>query len=303
MTYRDKLNRLKDLIYIRPILTTSSQPLDIDITDANFSECYDQLVHKVGGELFLNRFSPRDLMAIFEEVGIPGKLKSMSISDLNISVDRNDLYLHKMRLYTGEEVRENLLMELVVKEGVFKPKKLPVPGFSFEDLRILMIEWMSLQNPKRRFTEERPRLPGQRYPGLGILRNMEAVLVRFAREQGHEGIMDIPEHFHGALMYSTKLSFFNPLMQGKFEAMVRDLKDTPMERVSYAVSLGCVLNTSSGQYETWEPGEQILPVSRRLMEYFSSEGYRELALRARWQNTFTIDLPKLEKELKKAEYL
>lgn len=290
MKLSGKLNRLKSLIFIKPTLDIPYS-LDVDLKDV-----WESIDKKEGSEFFLGIYSPEDLMELLHNVGIIDKLHRMGFLDLEVIVDRRHPFEHRMRLYNGKDFDNNLLMELVVKEGIFQPKQNFVEGFSFDDIIMLMIEWMSIQNPRSSFSDKRPRLPGQKYPGLGVLRDMEGVMMRIIKRLNFEGILDIPEHFHGAVMYSPRFFFFNPEMQGKFEAMVRDLLTFPLAMTSYAMELGCVINRATGKIEGWSPGEQILPVSKRLKDYFSSNEYREKARGAKERNSYIIDASKFEEE-------
>ena len=188
-------------------------------------------------------------------------------------------------------------MELVVKEGIFEPKRSFIEGFELKNLRMLMIEWLSLQNPKGTFDDKRQRLPGQKYPGLGILMDLERVLVCICERLGYEGVVDVPEYYHGALMYSPSFFFYDPGMEGKLRAMMRDLADLPLARASVAVMLNCLVDKNSGEFVGWSPGEQILPISEKVKSYFKSDEYRELSLKSKRGSSFFVDTEKLEREL------
>jgi hypothetical protein len=45
------------------------------------------------------------------------------------------------------------------------------------------------------------QLPGQKYPGLGVGYEFHKMLITLAEEAGRDGLMDVPEHFHNAVMY------------------------------------------------------------------------------------------------------
>jgi hypothetical protein len=62
------------------------------------------------------------------------------------------------------------------------------------------------------------RLPGQVYPGLGTLRNMQEMLCIFANTTNSDAILDISEHYHGAVIYSEMYSFFSPIDGGRLKA-------------------------------------------------------------------------------------
>ena len=290
MKLSGKLNRLKSLVFIKPTLDIPYS-LDVDLKDV-----WESIDKKDGSEFFLGVYSPKDLMELLYNVNIVDKLQKMGFLDLEVIVDRRHPFEHRMRLYNGRNFEKCLLMELVVKEGIFQPMQNVVEGFDFEDLIMLMIEWISIQNPRSHFSDNRPRLPGQKYPGLGVLRDLEGVMMQIIKRLNFEGILDIPEHFHGAVMYSPRFSFFNPEMQGRFEAMARDLLTFSLAMASYAVELGCVINRTTGKTEEWSPGEQILPVSKRLRDYFNSDIYREKVQEVKERNSYIVDRSKFEKE-------
>jgi hypothetical protein len=291
VTLQDKINRLKNLMYVRP------QRPAVDFLGINFSGAVDELLYKKKGGLFLNLYSPEELMDLFCEMGINDRITACGYSNIRMKISGENSFDHRLRLYSGEGGEDILLMELVVKEGIFEPKKSFVEGFGFKDMRMLMIEWLSLQNPRAEFEKEKPRLPGQKFPGLGILMDLERVLVCICERLGYEGVVDVPEYFHGAIMYGPRFCFYDPQMEGKFHAMVRDLKEVPLATVSTAVLLNCVINEATGEYVDWSPGEQILPISKRMAAYFESDGYRDLVLKAEGENSFVLDNGKLEVEL------
>ncbi|MBN1571718.1 MAG: hypothetical protein JW984_00805 [Deltaproteobacteria bacterium] len=291
MTLQDKINRLKNLMYVRP------QRPAVDFLELDFGGAVDELIYKKRGGLFLNLYSSEELLDLFCEMEINDKISECGFSNIKMKISGENSFDHRLRLYSEWDGKDVLLMELVVKEGIFEPKKTFIEDFSFRNVRMLMIEWLSLQNPNAKFEKNRPRLPGQKFPGLGILMDLERVLVCICERLGYEGVVDVPEYFHGALMYSPKFFFYDPEMEGKLRAMMRDLKDIPLATASTAVLLNCVINEVTGEYVDWSPGEQILPISREIEDYFKSDGYRDLVLRAEMENSFAVDNGKLEMEL------
>lgn len=291
MTLQEKINRLKNLVYVKPVRPA------VDFLELDFNGAVDELVDKKRGDLFLNLYSSDELMGLFHDMGICRKISSCGFSNLEIKISGDNPFDHRMRLYSEEGGESALLMELVVKEGIFEPKKTFVKNFELKNLRMLMIEWLSLQNPKGTFDNKRQRLPGQKFPGLGILMDLEGVLVCICKRLGYEGVVDIPEYYHGALMYSARFFFYDPEMEGKLCAMMRDLADLPLARASVAVMLNCLIDRTTGEFVNWSPGEQILPISKKVKEYFESDEYRELSLKSKSENSFFVDTEKLEREL------
>ncbi len=291
MTLQDKINRLKNLMYVRP------QRPAADFLELDFSGAVDELLYKKKGDLFLNLYSSEELLDLFDRMGISRKITACGFPDIGIRISGENPFDHRLRLYSEGGGESQLLMELVVKEGIFEPKRIFVEDFEFKNIRMLMIEWLSLQNPRAKFDKKRPRLPGQKFPGLGILMDLERVLMCICERLGYEGVIDVPEYFHGALMYSPKFFFYDPEMEGKLHAMMRDLKDIPLATASAAVLLNCVINEATGEFFDWSPGEQILPISEKMKNYFQSDRYDDLVLKARSENSFSLDIDKLEREL------
>src|SRR5438477_4929021 len=54
--------------------------------------------------------------------------------------------------------------------------------------RMLYVHWIALRNPRARFSAERPQLPGQEVPGLGLSREVLELISRMAARLGLEGL-------------------------------------------------------------------------------------------------------------------
>jgi hypothetical protein len=140
---------------------------------------------------------------------------------------------------------------------------------------MIAIEWLNLQNPLRRFTAQRPRLPGQEHPGLGAVTHVFKMLEIFARDTKAAGIMDVPEHFHAAAIYSRSFRFVDPQREGMLRALLRDLGAFALHEIAWGFVCGAVIDETSGGPAVYEPAEQLLPLSDTLKRYFASKQYRE----------------------------
>jgi acetoin utilization deacetylase AcuC-like enzyme len=115
----------------------------------------------------------------------------------------------------------------------------------------LYIHWLSLRDPQARFSERRPKLPGQDVPGLGVAREATELLVLMAQRLGLEGVAFRPAFYHTAYVARAKFAFVDPVKQGEFEALVRDFRGKALDVVSVAASHGKVRH-AGGAYQ-WEP--------------------------------------------------
>jgi hypothetical protein len=106
-----------------------------------------------------------------------------------------------------------------------------------------------------------------------------------------DGIFNIPEHFHNAIMYKG-FYFVDPYNQAEFNKMALDLSGEirvkGLARVTWAVGTGA-LRLDEQPWE-WKAGEQICPFSRRCFSYFHSCHYTDIVAEHEIQiGRFTID--------------
>jgi hypothetical protein len=142
--------------------------------------------------------------------------------------------------------------------------------------RMLIIHWLCLSDPDRPFSAKRPRLPGQDRPGLGLLPQSIALLRDLGRELSIDGVLDVPDHFHTAQIFARAFRFLEPEREGRFQAIVRDLKGVPLALASEAIELGCMIDADTGEPLPWEPAEQVLPIRGPLRKYLLSPEHRHL---------------------------
>jgi hypothetical protein len=79
------------------------------------------------------------------------------------------------------------------------------------------------------------------------------MMARMAVRLGLGGVVFRPAHFHTAYAARHAFSFIDPERQGRFEALVRDLRTLPLLEATLAVSDGRVL--MNGVPYTWEADE------------------------------------------------
>ncbi|HUJ27255.1 MAG TPA: histone deacetylase [Myxococcales bacterium] len=127
--------------------------------------------------------------------------------------------------------------------------------------RMLYVHWLALRNPRAKFSAERPQLPGQDVPGLGLARELTELLGRMALRLGLSGLVFRPASYHLAYGGRETLRFRDPARQGRFEALVQALQGMPLVEATRAVADGRVL--LDGQPYKWEADEMVLWVEPR----------------------------------------
>lgn len=289
---RVKTQKLINFSYVRH---ERYPELDLDLKEEDFLY---ELAKVNPTNLFLGRLTGEEVEKALADSGLWKLLEERGFRRPILKIDALNVLEHRVIVYDTEEHPDRLLIEVRLREGVFHPKKCFVEGFEcLSDIPMILIDWLTLQDPTRDFTEDRPRLVHQRKPGLGIFYDFTGLVDTLAETAGKEAVMDIPEHYHGALFYSRLFKFWDPNMEGKLKAMKRDFRDEPLHKVTWAVFLDCMVNETTGETEKWQPGEQIKPVSERLKKYFDHPHYKRQVEEAFRKYRFSIDEDKYEKAM------
>jgi hypothetical protein len=234
---------------------------------------------------FLGRFDKAALERELESAGILAALEQRGFPKVRLRLDAWEAE-HRMRVLSarGDEPLVELRateMTVVVDEPVLRDQ-------GVELLYVLAVRWLSLQNPGKPFKPERPRLPGQRHPGLGISRRFYGRLMTWAHEWGKDALLNFPEYYHNAVFYSSMFRFASPARQGRFEALRRDLASLPVCDASAAVAEGRVTQDPPGPPLHWEAAEMLAPVTDSVKKALDSEAYADAVREARESVRFHV---------------
>ncbi len=248
-------------------------------------DLFGQLVEKRGSRLWLGRFHAREIERALARRGLLRGLEARGLGDWRVAVEPMEPGLEALRLYSGPPEPHNLVAELRAREARAVPPFLP-PGAGS---RVLRIEWLLVQNPRAALSAERPPLPGQHHPGLGRTRQVVAELERVARLLEVEAVVAVPQSFHSAAIFHRWFHFIDPSLEGRLEALLRDLANYGLAECAWALIWGCVLEMPERTPAAWRPGEQALPVSERWRAYFAGGFYRRAVAQARDAARFVVD--------------
>lgn len=250
--------------------------IDIKLDDIDFSETFESLPGLSGSKkLFLGRFNENDLIEMMDKTGLTGHLKSLGFEELLIDIDKDQSQIYYLRLYWRELKPDMLLVDLRLSETTFTPDKKYFPdGTRPLPYDMIVIEWLSAKNPMKQFDNSRPQLPGQTNPGLGVMKYCFDLLYHIAKQIYKDGFLDVPDHMHGAMIYSKKFKFFDPVHEGILRAVMRDLSAYTLADISWGVITSTIIERYKNEPASYEPGEQIFYVSRRMKKYFNSKKYK-----------------------------
>ncbi len=253
------------------------------------SELMRQLNEKKGYILYLGVFTREEVYNFLKESHIWHKLNSKGFTNLLLDINTDEPHRHILRIYFDKKDRSHLLVEIILSEDTFKPKIKYLPSFKYGTYSMMSIEWLVLQNPLSKFTSERSQLPDQQYPGLGIARQVSNMLIETAKYLHKDGIVNFPQYYHNAVIYSEIFRFYNPYMQGILQSLKKSLSKYTLAHAAFAVSLGCVRNLKDGDYFKWKAEELILPLSTELKQYFESKEYNNILINTMRAYSFDID--------------
>ncbi len=239
-------------------------PVEMDPLTLHFGKVYDELGETVFepvpwitesdlGSLGLGSHSAKPKLLGYytteaieyalSQYGILEQLRRLNYRDLEVSIGTSTTgdILRITGRHSGER---HLLIEAVMsKERV-------------GERRVLFVNWLTLRHPVGRFSDKRPRLPGQEVPGLGMAREAGELMALIAQRLELEGVAFRPAHYHTAYAARSHFQFTNAARQGRFEALIRDLGGLPLLEVTTLLAEGRV--RLNGAPYAWEADYMVL---------------------------------------------
>ena len=248
---------------------------DIDFSVSE-EEILKDLDSETGNNRLLERFSEDEVMRALSQKGVLQALSDRGFPQPKMTIRSMDPFRQTLKIFTAmdtPEDDEHLLCELRVFDSHLKGP-CPITGKLFE-IDALVIDWLNFQNPKGKFSPDKPRLPGQRYPGLGIMRISMSAILDLAREIGKEAVINIPEYYHNAILYRPAFHFFSAFVEGRFNVLERFFSGRSLADASNSIAAQRIFNETTNEVFVWKPHEQILGLTPRISDYFKSELYKQ----------------------------
>jgi acetoin utilization deacetylase AcuC-like enzyme len=237
----------------RRMQESRGRPKDLDWElEAEDLQLPAQMGHD-GAERVLGVYTKHGVELQLERLGILNQIRAKGFVVPTLTVDTHSGTGHTIRVF-GDVEQADLVIELRVRRD-----RASVP-----DAELIYVEWLLLQNPRDEFGQLRPRLPGQDHPGLGLLREIVALLVVMCEQLGLDGIVFVPSHYYMAALGSRHLRFARSEDAALFDAMRDALADLDLASATRAVDEGRLIDTKTGQPVVWHAPQMILPVSEKL---------------------------------------
>jgi len=225
----------------------------------------------------LGRYTTQGVELLLERLGVLAQVRTLGFAQPTLDLDFHLEDSDTVRLF-GDAAKTELLMEIR-----FRRDRTSLPG-----MEVLFLEWVLLQNPRRRFASGKHSIPGQKHPGLGLLRDVMAWLVVLCGELGLDGLMYMPAGYFVATFGSR---FIDPVHQARLEAMRRALASLRLVEATHAVEAGRVIDAATGAVVRWEPAPMVIPVSSRLRGLVEGPAYEEALEAALAKMSYRLRLP------------
>lgn len=225
----------------------------------------------------LGRYSAQGVELLLERLGVLAQVRALGFEQPTLELDFRLDDSDTVRLF-GDAARTELLMEIR-----FRRDRTSLP-----EMEVLFLEWVLLQNPRRAFASGKHAIPGQKHPGLGLLRDVMAWLVGLCGELGLDGLLYMPAGYFVATFGSR---FLDPLRQARLEAMRGALSGLRLVDATRAVEEGRVIDAATGAPLAWEPAPMVIPVSARLRALVEGPAYEDALDRELSQLSYRLHLP------------
>lgn len=199
-------------------------------------------------QLFLGHYTAEDVADALARRGFWGGLAERGYPDATLTLQQVEGDDPRLRLHQGD-----------VELGEVRAHR----GLRGDDL-VLIVDWIEMRDPRASFTPERPRLPGQRAPGLGLGRIVLDLLTSAAARIGAAALVVTPEHFHNAVLYARGgFRYADPDVERRFRALEASLAPLPLAEASWKVDRGEVADPATGKPLSWTAfaKDQVLSLS------------------------------------------
>jgi len=195
-----------------------------------------------GPARLLNFYTAEGIELAFQSYGLLDQLRRLGYSQFRVKIERGDTG-DRLRLFAMAQEAEHLVLETVLRKRMIQGKK------------VLFINWLTLRHPVGTFTRERPKLPNQEVPGLGMTKEAILLFEQISERLDLDGISMRPATMHVAKSAYPRYQFVDPAREGRFRAMIRDLSKLPLAVASHAVRDGRVL--LNGEPYQWEADDMV----------------------------------------------
>jgi hypothetical protein len=250
-------------------------------------EIISTLAERKGTSLFLGKYTLKEVFAVLEKWNFFKEARKRGLWPLAFDLDSSAFPLQRFQIFYNDKKPDKVIVDLKIREGVFSPDDKKLADFPLKELKCLIFEWLTLQNPLEAFSTKHGALPGQQHPGLSMGKKVMDVFIFLGKLTHKDALLAFPAYYHNAVLFSRRFRFLNPEKEGEVQAIRRTFSHVPIKLLAWIVHLNC-LRTERGVYE-WKAEEQVFPLAKELKGYFDSKRYREIVKDSLKKFHFWID--------------
>jgi len=212
---------------------------------------------------FLGFYTRAGIELALERLGYLERLRQLGYERPRLEIDLSNPSGHTLRVF-GSPGRRELLVEL----------RCAIDRATLPEFQLLRVEWLLLQNPRGLFTRDRPALPGQTHPGLGMLRETIAALVLVCDRLKLDGILVVASRYHPAASAHGEMRCLDPDDEARLHSLARALQGVARAEAARLAESGGLIDAVTGETISFRPMTLVLPISPALVARFESADYR-----------------------------
>lgn len=187
----------------------------------------------------LGTYTAAGVELALERYGILPAVRQLGYANLRVEVEAVELG-DRFRVHGRARGEEHLLAESVLA-------RVEADGEAW-----VFVHWLNMRHPLAAFAADRPPLPGQNVPGLGLAREAFEIHRRMAERLGCAGVRMRPSFLHVAYAARARMRFVDPVEQAEFERILDTYRDVSLAELSRRASAGEL--HLGGQPWTWRAG-------------------------------------------------
>lgn len=266
------------------LMRSSLDDLTAPLTEAD-------LLSKDAGRRFLDFYGNEGMLLALDKYGLTDAILRRGYDRIETETRALDERHTLIIVGLDAEGERHRLVELVVRRDRLVVTPIEGSEVTLADAYdVLTTDWLLLANPLGRFRADRPRLPGQVHPGLGIGERVVELLYRVVERLGLDGLVAVADHFHTAVLYRRELPYWDPAHEGRvraLEELLLDKESLSLSQASWAVEWGFV-RTEEDAPLRWRGEGHLRAMHPELVQWLTSKTYESYAERAREHARFTL---------------
>lgn len=245
--------------------------IELDLSDIeNQDMFYGRTKLLISLDRFLGLYEEKEVHEFLHESGILPRLKEKGYSKVKIEIITENI--RDQRLNIRDKKSGEIIVIMRLHLGSFVTRDI---SLNTDTLDLLFIDYLGLSDIKRAGVRK-SLYPGQNYPGLGIFPEVEKFIDLLSKRRKLDGIANIPEYYHDAVLFKNHFQFIIPSSQGIFENLHEFGKKNGLKKTSLSIQKEGIYKESESGIEDpfrFRLGEMVAPNCTELRYYFQSDYY------------------------------